>query len=231
MAAPTTAPTTSCTILRPIPASRFNLAEREPVRRDDLARRLREWRRCVGAQEMTPNPDYNPTKRAHAAPPPPGDPRQFFWPMNTLILQQPKRIIFGDGTSRTASAEFLQQGWKKPFVVTSPQVGEANTALFAGWQSAGLAVTVCTEVSREPEIGLFETVLAAARAAKPDVIVGFGGGSPLDVSKLVAALFDGREAIRSRLWHRAAEGPRAPAGLHRDHGGHRRRCFAQCHPP
>jgi arylsulfatase A len=50
-----------------------NLADREPARRDELIRRLREWRGRVGAQEMAPNPHYNPNHDASAAPPPPGD--------------------------------------------------------------------------------------------------------------------------------------------------------------
>lgn len=113
--------------------------------------------------------------------------------MNTLILQQPKRIIFGDGVSRSAPEEFLRQGWKRLFVVSSPQVVAAQAGLFGQWRSSGLVVEVCASVDREPEIALFNQVLAAARAAHPDAVVGFGGGSVIDVSKLVAALYDGRE--------------------------------------
>lgn len=115
--------------------------------------------------------------------------------MSTLILQQPKRIIFGDGVSRSAPEEFLRQGWKRLFVVSSPQVVAAQTGLFGQWRSSGLVVEVCASVDREPEIALFNQVLAAARAAHPDAVVGFGGGSVIDVSKLVAALYDGREQV------------------------------------
>ena len=117
--------------------------------------------------------------------------------MNTLILQQPKRIIFGDGTSRTAAEEFLRQGWKKIFVITSPQVAGAQSALFDSWRSAGIEACVCTAVDREPEIALFDEVMTAARAVRPDAVVGFGGGSAIDVAKLVAALHDGREQVRA----------------------------------
>jgi alcohol dehydrogenase len=116
--------------------------------------------------------------------------------MNTVILQQPKRILFGDGTFRQAPDEFLRAGWKRLFVITSPQVADAQGSLLQGWREAGLTVEVCALVDREPEIALFDTVLAAARGFKPDAVIGFGGGSPLDVSKLVAALSDGRQAIR-----------------------------------
>lgn len=117
--------------------------------------------------------------------------------MNTVILQQPKRLIFGDGSSRAAPAEFEQQGWNRLFVITSPQVADMQASLFEGWRASGLEVEICSAVDREPEIALFDTVLAASRAFKPDVVVGVGGGSPLDVSKLVAALHGGAQAIRA----------------------------------
>jgi len=116
--------------------------------------------------------------------------------MNPVILQQPKRLIFGDGTSRDAAAEFGRCGWRRLFVITSPQVAAAQAGLFVHWREAGLAVEVCSRVDREPEIALFDLVMADARAARPDVILGVGGGSPLDVSKLVAALYDGGQSIR-----------------------------------
>ncbi len=83
--------------------------------------------------------------------------------MNTVILQQPKRLVFGNGSSREAPAEFIVQGWKRLFVVTSPPVLATHGALFAGWRRAGLDVATCAAVDREPEIALFEKVLAAAR--------------------------------------------------------------------
>jgi alcohol dehydrogenase len=117
--------------------------------------------------------------------------------MKPVILQQPQRILFGEGSSRSAPAEFTQRGWRRIFVVTSPHVAEAQGGLLAAWRAAGLEVGVCARVDREPEIALFEAVLAEARAFAPDAIVGFGGGSPLDVAKLVAALLDSATPVAS----------------------------------
>jgi alcohol dehydrogenase class IV len=116
--------------------------------------------------------------------------------MNTVILQQPKRLLFGTGCIQQSTAEFKGAGWSRLFVVSSPQVGAAQAALFAAWRAAGLTIEVFSGIDREPEIALFEQVVAAARTFKPDVVIGLGGGSPLDVAKLVAALLDGRQALR-----------------------------------
>lgn len=56
------------------PGEAGDLAAREPARCTDLLDRLRVWRREVGAQEMTPNPHFDPARGGQTAGPPPGDP-------------------------------------------------------------------------------------------------------------------------------------------------------------
>lgn len=116
--------------------------------------------------------------------------------MNPVILQQPKRVLFGAGCAQRVADELAAAGRKRVFVVSSPTAARQNRPLVEAWRAAGMTVEVNDATNREPEIALFETVLAAARAFAPDAIVGLGGGSPLDVAKLVAALLDGRQAVR-----------------------------------
>ena len=116
--------------------------------------------------------------------------------MITVILQQPKRLIFGPGCIQQSATEFKSADWSRLFVITSPQVAGAQAALLESWRASGLSVEVFSGIDREPEIALFEQVVASARAYQPDVVIGLGGGSSLDVSKLVAALLDGRQSVR-----------------------------------
>src|SRR6185369_233007 len=48
-------------------------------------------------------------------------------------------------------------------------------------------------VDCEPTRQLFENVLSSARKEKIDGVLGIGGGSVIDVAKLVAALFHGQQ--------------------------------------
>lgn len=116
--------------------------------------------------------------------------------MNTVMLQQPKRLFFGPGCAARAADEFSTAGLRRLFVVSSPSAARHSAGLLEAWRSSGSALEINTSVSREPEIALFESVLADARQFAPDAVIGLGGGSPLDVAKLVAALLDGRQAIR-----------------------------------
>lgn len=115
--------------------------------------------------------------------------------MNPVILQQPQRILFGEGTSHGLPAELARRGWRRIFVVTSPSVVRTQAERIAAWRAAGLELGICARVDREPEVALFESVLAEARAFAPEAVLGFGGGSPLDVAKLVAALADGAQSV------------------------------------
>src|SRR4051812_4511372 len=116
--------------------------------------------------------------------------------MNSVILQQPRRVLFGAGCVQQAANEFNLAGWRRLFVVTSPGVARMQAPVFEAWRAAGLSVEVFAAVNREPEIALFDEALAAGRAARPHAVIGFGGGSPIDVAKLVAALLDGGQSIR-----------------------------------
>ena len=111
--------------------------------------------------------------------------------MNIVILQQPKRLIFGDASIREAAAEFQRHGWNRLFVITSSAVGALQSPVFQSWRDAGMALEVCTAVDREPEIALFEQVMSSARGFRPDVIIGFGGGR----------FADPRLSILARCWN------------------------------
>lgn len=81
------------------------------------------------------------------------------------------------------------------FVATTPPLQQLRTAFLDELRSHGCAVTVWEDARGEPSIADFSAALAAAREARADAIVGFGGGSAMDVAKLVAALLDGRQSI------------------------------------
>ena len=115
--------------------------------------------------------------------------------MNAAIFLQPRALYFGAGCTLEHADVFAREGRRRLFVISSPHAVTQAGPLIAAWKSLGAEVEIWASVGREPEITLFEQALRAARTFKPDAIVGLGGGSPLDVAKLVAALFDGAQSI------------------------------------
>jgi alcohol dehydrogenase class IV len=115
--------------------------------------------------------------------------------MKLINLQQPRRIVFGDGALQQA-AEIVDLGVRRVLLVTSTPIVPLARPLVEALEGRGASVTVYSSVDTEPSISIFEAVLEVARSADPDAVVGIGGGSPLDVAKLVAALHGSGQGIR-----------------------------------
>src|SRR5690606_39029540 len=104
-------------------------------------------------------------------------------------------LTFGAGCAVQCARDIGARGAKAVFVATTPPLQQLRTAFLDELRSHGCAVTVWEDARGEPSIADFSAALAAAREARADAIVGFGGGSAMDVAKLVAALLDGRQSI------------------------------------
>lgn len=108
--------------------------------------------------------------------------------MNTITLLQPTRIVFGNDCASQCVELFAQRGLRRVLLVNSSPVLPHIGFLMAALRQAGCEVVQSRPVDNEPTTGLFEQILADAKKADIDAVLGVGGGSPLDVAKLVAAL-------------------------------------------
>jgi alcohol dehydrogenase class IV len=116
--------------------------------------------------------------------------------MNPITLLQPPRIVFGNGCAPQCAGQLAQLGVKRVFLVSSTAVLPAVSGIMEALSAAGISVVPAPCVDREPTCAMFEQALAAARPEKIDGVIGVGGGSAIDVAKLVAALFSGEQTVR-----------------------------------
>jgi alcohol dehydrogenase class IV len=79
--------------------------------------------------------------------------------------------------------------------------------------SAGVEVTLFSEVEADPPEAVIHKATERARAAAAEGVVGLGGGSSLDVAKLVSLLAMGREELASIYGVGKVKGPRLPLFL------------------
>jgi alcohol dehydrogenase class IV len=116
--------------------------------------------------------------------------------MRVITLKQPKRIVFGAGCAAQCADDVAAAGLRRAFIVTSPPIAGLAEPLAAALKRIGTQATIYAEIAREPSVEDLEAALATARSAAPDVVIGLGGGSAMDVAKLVAALLDSTQDVR-----------------------------------
>jgi len=99
----------------------------------------------------------------------------------------PTRILFGAGAASKVGQEAARLGAKRALVVTDKGVVKAGLVqpIVDALAAAGLGAAIFDEVLGNPVEKNVHEGVAAFRAAKADLVVAVGGGSPLDVGKLI----------------------------------------------
>lgn len=104
-------------------------------------------------------------------------------------------VRFGTDAALHCAADFAARGLTSAFLVTGQPTRSLCEPLAGACRDRGIALTIWDGVEGEPTLAEFADAMAAARACRADSVIGLGGGSAMDVAKLVAALFDGAQAI------------------------------------
>ena len=120
--------------------------------------------------------------------------------MNTIkMFQTTPRIINGPGVLGKISDEINRMGCKNVMIVTDKGLVNAGIAgkLESLLQGSAINYAVFDGVEPDPRL---ETAVNAAREVKKkgvDLVIGIGGGSPIDIAKIAAILATNGEDIAS----------------------------------
>jgi alcohol dehydrogenase class IV len=106
------------------------------------------------------------------------------------IFNTVRRIVSGFGSLETLGDEIKRLKGIKVLIVTDPGIKSAGLVdLVAGTlDRAKINYHIFTEVEPDPKIEVVFSSLAAAKNFGPDLIVGLGGGSSLDISKVTSVM-------------------------------------------
>ncbi|NND82528.1 MAG: iron-containing alcohol dehydrogenase [Gammaproteobacteria bacterium] len=132
--------------------------------------------------------------------------------MNAFEFNTVANTTFGNGRSAELGHIAGTLGMQKPLVVTDPGILEHG--LFAtaehGLKEAGAEVVLFSDVVADPPEQTIFAALDLAKTNQCDGVIGFGGGSSMDVAKLIAVLMAGDQALPEIYGVDMISGTRAP---------------------
>ena len=106
--------------------------------------------------------------------------------MKLITLQQPSRVVLGEGAADRFAEELLAHGFRHLFLMTAPPIRPLIEGLVARIEAAGVAVRIYDSITAEPALDEVVAIIDEARAFGVDAVAGIGGGSVLDAAKIVA---------------------------------------------
>ncbi len=135
--------------------------------------------------------------------------------MTPFLFNTTPSIVFEPGAARRLGPIAAKTLGARVLLVTDPglrALGLCDPAI-ASLADSGVAVIVFDEVAADPKLSILEAATDAARSAEATGIIGFGGGSSLDVAKLVALIAGSGESLDEAWGVGNAKGPRLPLVL------------------
>jgi len=110
-----------------------------------------------------------------------------------------RRTVFGCGSIDNLADEVKRVKGTKGLIVTDPGIKSAGLVdIVSGvLERAKLPYKVFAEVEPDPRVEVALASMEAAKAYGPDVIVGLGGGSSLDISKVTSVMLTNNGSIET----------------------------------
>jgi alcohol dehydrogenase class IV len=115
---------------------------------------------------------------------------------NPLKIIFPGKLVFGNGTLSQLADEVLQLKLNKVFIATIDPLKEAIADFVSALKNNNVEILIDTSIVQEPSFADFEKLMQTVTPFNPDVVIGIGGGSVLDITKLVAAQLDNEQELK-----------------------------------
>jgi len=117
-------------------------------------------------------------------------------PDNPLNIFFPGKLVFGNGTLPGLADDILQLNPKKVFITTIEPLRSAIDEFVNVLGQNNIEIVADTSIVTEPTFNDFEKLMRKVEPLNPDIIIGIGGGSVLDIAKLVAAQLENDQRLK-----------------------------------
>ncbi|MCW2839319.1 MAG: alcohol dehydrogenase [Aeromicrobium sp.] len=129
----------------------------------------------------------------------------------TGVLRLPRQVLFGRGSLESVPVLVRPHG-RRALICTDATMAATPglAALRAALERAGIEVSLFADGVPEVPLTVVDDSVRHARAARPDVIIGFGGGSSLDLAKVTALLLEHPGPLEGYYGENLVPGPVLP---------------------
>ena len=117
-------------------------------------------------------------------------------PVTPLNIFFPGKLVFGSGTLAGLADEIVELDPKRVFIVTIDALRSAVDGLVKMLDQNRIHITIDTSIVAEPGFKDFERLMRSVMPLNPDIVIGVGGGSVLDMAKLVAAQLENEQQLK-----------------------------------
>ena len=108
----------------------------------------------------------------------------------------PGKLVFGNGTLAQLPEDVLQLKPARVFIATIEPLKSAISEFVSTLEKNKIEVLQDESIIAEPSFSVFEKLMKKIIPFNPDVVIGIGGGSVLDIAKLVAAQLDNEQQLK-----------------------------------
>ena len=112
----------------------------------------------------------------------------------------PTAIHFGPGARKLVAAHLLEQGVRRPLIVTDHELTSLPVMREFRSHLGGLDVGIYDDVRGNPTGDQVMAGAAAYKAHSADAVIGFGGGAALDVAKVVGLMAVHKGDVLEYVW-------------------------------
>ena len=132
--------------------------------------------------------------------------------MDNFIFSTVADIEFGEGSSSLLGDRISSMGLRNAFIVSDPGIlslGLMDQAL-ADLVKHKVEYQIFSKVTADPPEEIVLQAASELRASECDLVIGFGGGSSMDVAKIIAVLAKGNQKLEEMYGVDKVTGSRLP---------------------
>lgn len=115
---------------------------------------------------------------------------------NPLKIFFPGKLVFGNGTLPQLVDDVIGLQPSKVFIATIEPLKNTLASFIGVLKQNKIEVLTDTSIVAEPSFADFEKLMQTVTPFNPDVVIGIGGGSVLDIAKLVAAQLENEQQLK-----------------------------------